>query len=85
MTIDKVKKLMSDTSKGGSYSIFNETTIARTIIDLKQMIAFIWLRREAEKGWIPYQLNFIRFIKLYSPNKFRQEIKAVLFQISYYL
>lgn len=61
VTVDQAKALMSDTSGGRIRSIFNETTIARMIIDLKEMSAHIWLKRESEKGWITYDLNHVLF------------------------
>ena len=56
MTEQKLAELVGDTSQGPDLSIFNERTIARTMIDLERNVARIWLAREAEKGWVEYQL-----------------------------
>lgn len=59
MSVDMAKELMSDTSAGTTLSIFNNTTIARMVVDLMGMAAYIWLLREEEKGWVKYKIDFI--------------------------
>ena len=59
MSVDAVKELLSDTSQGKDLSIFNRRTIARTIVDLQRMSLFIWLLREADRGWVQYDLDFV--------------------------
>ena len=59
MSLDELERFMSNTSEGRATSIFNEATIARMIINLERMIAYIWLLREKEKGWVEYGLDFI--------------------------
>lgn len=56
---EELKKLVSDDSQGPDLSVFNERTIARMIIDLEQMVANIWLLREADRGWVEYPLGFV--------------------------
>ncbi len=55
----EMEALLEDQSMGPINSIFNARTIGKVIIDLEQKIARIWLKREAEKGWIDYQLDFL--------------------------
>lgn len=56
MSRQELLELTSDDSQGSDLSIFNERTIARILIDLERKIASIWLRREAERGWVEYPL-----------------------------
>jgi predicted choloylglycine hydrolase len=56
MSIDRVKRLVDDTSDGDEKSLFNERTIARVILDLGTRTAHVWLLREEDKGWLPYPL-----------------------------
>ena len=57
MSMDEIIKVNSNTSEGPQASIMNERTIAKMIIDLKNKIAKIWLKRESEKDWIDYPLT----------------------------
>lgn len=57
MSVDDVEDLVSDSSYGDYESVFNERTIARMIIDVRQMVANVWLLREESKGWINYDLR----------------------------
>ena len=59
MSIDDLEKVMSDTSKGEKISIFNERTIGRMMVDLKQRVARVWLKREQHLGWVQYDLDFL--------------------------
>lgn len=59
MSVGELEIMMSDKSKGPKASIFNERTIAQMIIDLENLVAYIWLLREAEKGWIEYKIDFL--------------------------
>lgn len=56
MTVNEVTQLIANQSAGKKYSIFNERTIARTVIDLKSKMISIWLAREKDKNWIEYPL-----------------------------
>lgn len=56
MSKDKLEEIMSDTSRGKKISIFNEKTIGRMIVDLKERIVRIWIKREQERGWVDYEL-----------------------------
>ncbi len=51
--------LSGDKTAGKKKSIFNKNTIARAIVDLDQHIVSFWLRREKEKGWIEYPIDFL--------------------------
>ncbi|PRQ02015.1 C45 family autoproteolytic acyltransferase/hydolase [Enhygromyxa salina] len=59
MTPAALRDLMDDRSDGAELSIFNDRTVARMIVDLDQLRAHIWLLREAEQGWLAYDLDFI--------------------------
>lgn len=59
LSADEAKELMSDTSEGPTRSLFNASTIARMIVDLETTEAHVWLRREQEKGWVTYGLDFL--------------------------
>jgi hypothetical protein len=54
-----IVQLASDESRGRSDSIFNRNTIARAIVDLDRRVASFWLKREADKGWIDYPIDFL--------------------------
>jgi predicted choloylglycine hydrolase len=56
---EAVALLGGDASPGGRAGIFNRDTIASVVVDLDARVARIWLRREAEAGWIAYPLDFI--------------------------
>jgi len=57
MSLANVQDLLHDTSEGRSDSIFNNRTIAQMIVDVEQRTAYVWLRREDEKGWVPYPVG----------------------------
>lgn len=57
MTISELTDLTNDTSRGAIRSIMKETTIAKTIVDLEKARAYVWLRRENDKGWLEYNLS----------------------------
>lgn len=59
MSRGELMELVSDNSLGSDLSIFNERTIARMIIDLEQMVANVWLLREANREWVEYPLDFV--------------------------
>lgn len=59
MSLTDLQELMGDKSKGSKVSIFNERTIARMIVDLENFVAYVWLLREQEKGWIKYDIDFL--------------------------
>jgi len=60
MSLVDVQNLMSDESKGKKISIFNERTIARMIVDLESFAIHIWLLRESKKGWVKYDMDFLK-------------------------
>ncbi|HSW87972.1 MAG TPA: C45 family peptidase [Candidatus Saccharimonadales bacterium] len=60
MTVEEMTILNSNKSKDNKESIMNERTIGKMIIDLEKNIANVWLKREEEKGWIAYNLDFIK-------------------------
>jgi hypothetical protein len=49
---------LSDVSRGERFGIFNRDTIARGIVDLNERVAWFWLRRESELGWVGYDIDF---------------------------
>lgn len=59
MSKDEIIKINGDISGGSCASIMNERTIAKMLVDLKNKIAKIWLKRENEKNWIDYSLDFL--------------------------
>jgi predicted choloylglycine hydrolase len=59
MTSEEMKILMSDTSLGSHKSIFNERTIARSVLNWSDQVVWLWLQRESSKGWVEYPLDFI--------------------------
>ena len=59
MTVETLKCLMSDETLGREKSIFNVRTIARTIVDMREMTLYGWLLREKDLGWVRYPLDFI--------------------------
>jgi predicted choloylglycine hydrolase len=60
MTLAALKKLMRDYSRGKKMSVFNERTNSQMIVDSVKHVAYIWLLREADKGWIKYDLDFLK-------------------------
>ncbi len=56
-SVEGLKKL-TGTHVGNNSDIFNPRTIARVLIDLPKKQAFIWLRRENERGFVTYTLPF---------------------------
>lgn len=52
-------RLTSDATCGRTDSILNENTIARAMIDLDRRSARFWLKREKQKGWIDYPIDFL--------------------------
>ena len=58
MTFKNLNKIMSDDKQGPKNSLFNRNTIARVILDLNTKVLLIWLKREQEKNWIKYDLDF---------------------------
>ncbi len=69
MSTYKLKNLMSHIKKGNKVGIFNEHTIGRMLIDLVSMNGYVWLRREAERGWVEYDLSFAR------PHKHKRQLQ----------
>lgn len=57
MTINKLIDVTNDTSSGDVDSIMNERTVAKMVIDMKNMAVKGWLRAEKEKGWVDYNLK----------------------------
>lgn len=59
MDVEELIDVTSDTSKGSKVSILNARTIARMVVNVEVRIARVWLRREEDKGWIDYELDFL--------------------------
>lgn len=64
---DNVRHLLRNDSDGVNLSVFNERTIASVLISSAKgseasgsYVMEIWLAREKEKGWLPYDLAFIQ-------------------------
>lgn len=55
MSREELERLLQDTSTAPK-KIFNDWTMAQMIIDFKEHSAYVWLRREPEKGFVPYAL-----------------------------
>jgi len=60
MCTEQLQLLLSDQSNGKVLSIFNERTVARMIVDLQSLRAFVWLLRENDKDWVEYELKFVK-------------------------
>jgi len=60
MSVNEMKNLLTNKSKGKENSIFNERTIGRIVVDLEKKRCFIWLLREKQKSWVEYSLDFIK-------------------------
>ncbi len=58
MTISASQALLSDASQGKKKSLFNRRTIARAVVDIDHMTVYIWLAREAKRGWVEYAQLF---------------------------
>ncbi|MBL6991443.1 MAG: hypothetical protein ISR65_16790 [Bacteriovoracaceae bacterium] len=61
MNNDELKSVLNNQADGPKESIFNEKTIAKALIDLKEMKMEVWLLRESQKGWISYPLDFLTY------------------------
>lgn len=59
MSLEGLKGLMRDGSRGKSKSIFNSNTLAQCIVDLEKKKIHVWLAREKDKGWITYPLYLL--------------------------
>ncbi len=59
MSAEETMEMMSDGAQGSPSRIFNRNTIARALVDQKDRQVSFWLRREAEKGWVPYSIDFL--------------------------
>lgn len=57
MSLESIQQLLDDKSEGEKKSIFNDRTIAQMIVDVEQLTAYVWLRREEDKGWVPYPIG----------------------------
>lgn len=54
MSILDAQALLDDASAGSIKSIFNRRTIARIVVDIDHMAAYVWLARERKRGWVEY-------------------------------
>jgi len=57
MTVSELTDLTNDKSRGDLVSIMNERTIAKMVIDLENLVAKVWMRRESNIGWVDYKLD----------------------------
>ncbi|HRI05487.1 MAG TPA: C45 family autoproteolytic acyltransferase/hydrolase [Candidatus Dojkabacteria bacterium] len=60
MTTLQMQDLLKNRDTGEASSIFNSRTVGSMIVDLGKKVAYIWLARENEKGWIEYNIDFIK-------------------------
>jgi hypothetical protein len=58
IAVDAARNFLHDSSQGSVRSIFNKRTIASMVFDVDHSEAYVWLRREQEKGWVAYPLGF---------------------------
>lgn len=57
MTDRALQQLLLDDSLGDDLSLHNERSMAKMVINLETHQAYIWLRREEEKGWVIYPMR----------------------------
>lgn len=57
MNVAEIIDLTNDDSEGDERSIMNKRTIGKMVVDMKNLTAKVWLKREAEKGWVEYNLR----------------------------
>lgn len=56
----EMQSLLKNQDTGEASSIFNSRTAGSMVVDLDKKVAYIWLARENEKGWIEYNIDFIK-------------------------
>jgi len=54
MSQSDLKRIANDRKGWPDRSIFNERTIAKTVVDKKNLTVSVWLSRERTKGWVSY-------------------------------
>jgi len=59
MTIKSVMNLMNDSTLGFDESVMNENTIGKMICDFEKNDIYVWLLREASKGFIKFDFEKI--------------------------
>jgi predicted choloylglycine hydrolase len=60
MTEEEAIAVQNDQSAGSNLSLHNERTIAKLIVNLATRKLLVWLLREDDKGWVTYDLDFIK-------------------------
>jgi predicted choloylglycine hydrolase len=60
MTLQKIKYILGDVSQGKTCSVRNKETIGNIIFDLENRTAYIWLLRENKKGFVKFNLDFVK-------------------------
>lgn len=58
MSMGEIVAINSATSEEKD-SIMNPRTIGKIVVDLENRVTKVWLKREKEKGWIEYKLDFL--------------------------
>ncbi len=58
-TISEIQDILEDNSLGPDKSINNERTVGRMIVDLENLVCYVWLLREDKLGWVKYPIDFI--------------------------
>lgn len=59
MSMEEIISLNSSTSNKKE-SIMNPRTIGKMVVDLENHVAKVWLKREKDKNWVDYKLDFIQ-------------------------
>lgn len=59
-SISEIQEILANNSLGPDKSINNERTVGRMIVDLENLVTYVWLLRESGLGWIKYPLDFIK-------------------------
>lgn len=54
-----LQKLLMDSSLGDDKSLLNERTVGSMVVDLKNRIAYVRLKREEGAGWVGYELGLL--------------------------
>ncbi len=60
MSVQEMQEVLSNGSQRKSEDLFNTDTIARTVFDLELYQCHVWLAREKKKGWVTYDLDFLK-------------------------
>lgn len=59
MDVEAAQKLLEDETGGPNCSLLNRRTLAGVVLDADAKTAHIRVAAEADKGWVPYRLDFL--------------------------